>query len=191
MPLRATTPSRTHPTGILKQSPNRRPVPTQPTSNRPGQFPSTPSLPHLNNLRFREPSRHRTPPSEKPQLSPRVLRSRLEAAAHMGSGSAAIAGLMDRFRTGRCEMMFRRARVDERELLDEMTLAAQLVTDFGPARPQLICHLTTGSCRLSRRGPRRGRDKRLPGVVPGLGSPHGRHRRRGGPRYRLPLWRRQ
>ena len=72
-----------------------------------------------------------------------------------------------------------------------LSLSAQLVTDFGPARPQLICHLTTGSCRLSRRGPRRGRGKRLPGVVPGLGSPHGRHRRRGGPRYRLPLWRRQ
>ncbi len=71
MPHRPAPRCRTHPTSILKQPPNRRPVPSQPTSYRPGRLTRLPSLPYLGDLRLRKPLRHRTPPDENPQLSSR------------------------------------------------------------------------------------------------------------------------
>ncbi len=73
---------------LVRDAPSRRPRPVSGSTTRSfpadelstGSVPSMPSLPHLGDLRLRRPSRHRAPPDENPQLSPMVLRSRLEAA---------------------------------------------------------------------------------------------------------------
>ena len=69
--------------GVLEQPADRRTVPPQPASYRPGQFTRLPPVPHLDNLRFREPA-HRNLPNEIPQLSPKVMPSPPETTAPMG-----------------------------------------------------------------------------------------------------------
>ena len=68
-------------------------MPTQPAGYRPGQLTRLPTLPHLHNLGFCEPT-HRNLPNQTTQLSPMVLRSPQEITAVMGGGFGRSVGIL-------------------------------------------------------------------------------------------------